>query len=52
MKLFLISHQDYNYDDLCLELLNIHKHEGETFEQLFSRYMLICYRFRNNDLPS
>ena len=52
MDIFLISHQNYNYDELCSEQENFHKQQGETLEQLFSMYMLIFYRLCMDDLPS
>jgi hypothetical protein len=49
MELFLIAHQNYNYNELCLEVKNLRRHEGESFDELFSRFMLIFFRFCEDD---
>ena len=45
-KLFLKAHDDYSYKKLGFELENIRRHKDESLDDLFSRFMLICYRFR------
>jgi hypothetical protein len=52
MELFLNTHEDYNYKELWLEVENIRRHEGELVDDLFSRFMLICFRFHEKDQPS
>ena len=52
MELFLISHQNYNYDELCLELENICRHEGKFVQEFLSRFILIFHRFYKDGQPS
>ena len=49
---FLASHRYYDYDELCYELENIWRKEGESLEDLFSRFNHICFRFCKDDKPS
>lgn len=41
---FIISHQNYNHDELCLELEIIRRHEGESTQEFPSRFILIFHR--------
>ena len=52
MQLFRVSHQYYDYDELCAELENIPRKQVESLKYLFSRFNHICFRFRTNDKPS
>ena len=45
MRLFLVAHQYYDYD----ELENISRKEGESLEYLFSRFDHILFRFHKDD---
>jgi hypothetical protein len=40
MELFYSVHEDYNYNDLRLEVKNLHRHEGEVVDELFYIFML------------
>jgi hypothetical protein len=52
MDLFLSAHDDCNYDDVYLELENLCKFEGAPDDEFFSRFMLTCFRFHEDDQPS
>jgi hypothetical protein len=52
MEVFLIAHQNYDYDKLCLEMNNLSMHENESIEEFSSRFMFLCCRFHPEDLPS
>jgi hypothetical protein len=52
MELFLNDHEDYNLKKLWLEVENLCRHEGESVDDLFSIFMLICFRFHEKDQPS
>ena len=45
-RLFLNAHENYSYKKLGLELENLRRHKDESLDDLFSRFMLICCRFR------
>lgn len=45
-KLFLDTHENYNYKKLGLELENFRRHKDESLNDFFSRFMSICCRFR------
>ena len=45
-KIFLNAHENYNYRKLGLELENLRRHKDESLDDFFSRFMLICCRFR------
>lgn len=51
MVIFLITHHNYNYDELCLELENSHRHEVESPHEFLSIFLLIFHRFCKDDQP-
>jgi hypothetical protein len=50
--ILLHAFQDYYYDKVCLELDNLSRFEGESFEDFLTRFKLICLEFQSQDLPS
>ena len=44
-KLFLNAHDNYSYKKIGLELENLRRHKGESLNDLFSSFMLICCKF-------
>lgn len=51
LGLFIIAHQDYDYNELCVELENIWRKEGKLLEDFFSIFNQICYLFLEGDKP-
>jgi len=51
-RMFLHAFQDYDYDKVCLELENLHRFEGQSFEDFLTRFKLICLHFQSQYLPS
>jgi hypothetical protein len=52
MEVFLLAHQNYNYEELCLEIENISMHADESLDEFYARFMSLCFRFHLEDLPS
>lgn len=51
-EVFLLSNQNYNYDELCLEMDNIFVLENEFVDAFCSRFIFLFCRFHPKYLPS
>ena len=52
MKVFLIAHQNYNYDNLCFKFDNFCLYEDESSNEFYNIFWELCYKFHLSDLPS
>jgi len=52
MEVFLLTRQNYNYDEFFLEMDNIFMCENESIDEFYSKIILLCYKFHLKDLPS
>jgi hypothetical protein len=52
MEVFMLAHQNYNYEELCLEIENISMHANESLDEFHARFMSLCFRFHLEGLPS
>jgi hypothetical protein len=52
MEVFLDAHSNFDYDELCSELEDLRKFEGESIGELLYRFRLICFRLPINEKPS
>jgi hypothetical protein len=44
--------ENYEYDDLCVEILDLRKNKEESLEYFLIRFMHLCYKFTLDDRPS
>jgi hypothetical protein len=52
MHEFLYAFENYNYDELCEEILELRKKKDESLEDFSLRFMCLLYRFHLDDMPS
>ena len=51
-RMFLHRFQDYDCDQVFLELENLQRIEGDSYANFLLRFKLICFQFQADDLPS
>lgn len=51
LDLFISTHHNYNYDQLCDEIESLHIDEDESIVNFNSRIMKNYYRFHDDDRP-
>jgi len=49
MEMFMISHSNYDYNELCDEFESIRKGKEESKDEFISRVVQIYYRFHGDD---
>jgi hypothetical protein len=49
---FLHAFENYDYDELCKEMLELRKEKDESLEDFSLRFMCLFYRFHLDDMPS
>ena len=52
MEVFLSAHQNYNYEELCLEIENLSMQVDEYLDEFYARFMSLCFIFHLEDFPS
>jgi hypothetical protein len=52
MHVFLLAHQNYNFEKLCLGIENISMHAYESLDEFYAIFMSLCFIFHIEDLPS
>jgi hypothetical protein len=52
MHEFLHAFENYDYDNLCAEILELRKNKDESLEDFVIRFTHLCYRFPLDDRPS
>jgi hypothetical protein len=52
MRKFLHAFENYDYDNLCEEILELKKNEDESLKDFVIRFTHLCYRFPLDDRPS
>jgi hypothetical protein len=51
-RMFLQTFRDYDYIQVFLELENLCRIEGESYEDFLLRFKLISFKFQSEDFPS
>jgi len=52
MEVFLLAHQNYNYEELFLEIENISMHLDESINEFYARFMSVFFIYHLEDWPS
>jgi hypothetical protein len=52
MEVFIVAHDNYNYDELCGELVKVQKMKDKPFNDFMLRVVKIYYEFHESDKPS
>jgi hypothetical protein len=52
MRTFLHAFENYDYDKLCEEILELRKNDNESLEDFVIRLTDLCYKFPLDDGPS
>jgi hypothetical protein len=52
IEVFLLAHENYNYEVLVLEIENISMHTNESLDEFYDIFMPFLFRFHLKDLPS